>query len=71
MELENTYNYIPKFCCEKCDFKCCLKSDMNRHLSTRKHKTNAGGIKMELNYINLHSNKRLQLSFNYIVITNI
>jgi hypothetical protein len=30
---------------------------MYRHLSTRKHKTNAGGIKMELNYINLHSNK--------------
>jgi len=57
MELENTYNYIPKFYCEKCEFKCCLKSDMYRHLSTRKHKTNAGGIKMELNYINLHSNK--------------
>jgi hypothetical protein len=30
---------------------------MYRHLSTRKHKTNADGIKMELNYINLHSNK--------------
>ena len=57
MEFENTYNYIPKFYCEKCQFKCSLKSDMYRHLSTRKHKTNADGIKMELNYINLHSNK--------------
>ena len=57
MELENTYNYIPKFYCEKCVFKCSLKSDMSRHLSTRKHKSNVGGIKMELNYINLHSIK--------------
>jgi hypothetical protein len=30
---------------------------MSRHLSTRKHKSNVGGIKMELNYINLHSIK--------------
>jgi len=57
MELKNTYNYIPKFYCEKCDFKCSLKSDMSRHLSTRKHKSSVDGIKMELNYINLHSNK--------------
>ena len=27
-----------KFICEECDFKCCKKSDYNRHLSTRKHK---------------------------------
>ena len=57
MEFENTCNYIPKFYCEKCDFKCSLKSDMSRHLSTRKHNSNVGGIKMELNYINLHSIK--------------
>jgi hypothetical protein len=30
---------------------------MSRHLSTRKHKSNVGGSKMELNYIKLHSNK--------------
>jgi len=30
---------------------------MSRHLSTRKHKSSVDGIKMELNYINLHSNK--------------
>ena len=57
MEFKNTYNYISKFYCEKCEFKCSLKSDMSRHLSTRKHKSSVDGIKMELNYINLHSNK--------------
>jgi len=57
MELKNTYNYIPKFYCEKCEFKCSLKSDMTRHLSTRKHNSSVDGIKMELNYINLHINK--------------
>ena len=29
----------PKFICEKCDFKCCKKSDFERHLLTNKHKT--------------------------------
>ena len=29
--------YIPKFVCDKCDFKCCIKSDWVRHTSTRKH----------------------------------
>jgi hypothetical protein len=28
----------PKFICEKCDFKCCKKSDFERHLLTNKHK---------------------------------
>lgn len=27
----------PKYCCEKCDFKCCKKGDWNRHISTAKH----------------------------------
>jgi hypothetical protein len=30
---------------------------MTRHLSTRKHNSSVDGIKMELNYINLHINK--------------
>ena len=28
-----------KFICEKCDFKCCKKSNYEKHLSTRKHKS--------------------------------
>jgi len=28
----------PKFECEPCDFKCCKKSEFDRHLDTRKHK---------------------------------
>tara|TARA_Y100000992_G_scaffold269666_1_gene209510 strand:+ start:7678 stop:8553 length:876 start_codon:yes stop_codon:yes gene_type:complete len=35
-------NFTPKnaekFICEKCDFKCCKKSDWTRHIATRKHK---------------------------------
>ena len=35
-------NFTPKnaniFICENCDFKCCKKSDYDRHLITRKHK---------------------------------
>ena len=31
-------NNTPKFICESCDFKCCKKSDFNRHLLTNKHK---------------------------------
>tara|TARA_Y100000991_G_scaffold191988_1_gene159239 strand:+ start:1599 stop:2474 length:876 start_codon:yes stop_codon:yes gene_type:complete len=35
-------NFTPKnaekFICEKCDFKCCKKSDWTRHITTRKHK---------------------------------
>ena len=27
-----------KYCCEKCDFKCCKKSEWVRHISTEKHK---------------------------------
>jgi hypothetical protein len=58
MELKKTYNYIPKFFCEPCYFKCCIKSDMDRHMKTRKHKVSVGGINLELNYINLHSSQK-------------
>ena len=32
-----TSNLHPKYCCEKCDFKCSKKGDWNRHISTAKH----------------------------------
>ena len=35
------------FVCENCDFKCCNKYDYNRHLSTRKHKSQSQGNEME------------------------
>ncbi len=61
MELNNYIKTEGKFFCEICDFKCCIKSDMNRHILTRKHKLNKNGIKKELNYIVLHS---LEKSYN-------
>jgi hypothetical protein len=41
-EKKHTKN-IPKFYCEKCDFKCIIKSDMDRHLLRRKHILNVDG----------------------------
>ena len=37
MEIIKTPKNAKKFICEKCDFKCCKKSDYNRHLTTAKH----------------------------------
>ena len=48
---ENALKYI----CEKCDFKCCKKSNYNIHLSTRKHK---------INYTELHK-KELKMPKKY------
>lgn len=36
------------FWCSNCDFKCSYLSDWRRHLTTRKHKTNHDGNKMEI-----------------------
>ena len=36
-ESEKSHN---DFICEKCDYKCCRKSDYNKHLTTTKHKNN-------------------------------
>jgi hypothetical protein len=33
-----TSKTIVNFVCEICDFKCCKKGDLNRHLNTLKHK---------------------------------
>jgi len=37
METIKTRKNATQFICEKCDFKCCKKSDYNRHLLTAKH----------------------------------
>jgi hypothetical protein len=36
-----TKNDVTKFCCEICDFKCCKKSNYDKHVLTRKHKNTA------------------------------
>ena len=37
-ETQNALKHANEYECTTCDFKCCKKSDMNRHLSTVKHK---------------------------------
>ena len=37
-----------KFICEKCDFKCCKKSDWDRHISRSKHILNMNGYKNDI-----------------------
>ena len=37
MFTEITPKNTPNFFCEKCDFKCCKKSDWTRHITTLKH----------------------------------
>jgi len=48
MEIKKNIKNIPKFYCEICNFKCCIKSDMDRHLLRPKHKNNANGNEMEI-----------------------
>ena len=43
MEEKKHAKNILKFYCEKCDFKCNLKTDMDRHLLRRKHILNVDG----------------------------
>ena len=43
MAEKNHNKNIPKFYCEKCNFKCSLKTDMDRHLLRRKHILNVNG----------------------------
>jgi len=51
-----TSNYIHKFTCNTCDFKCCKLGDFNRHLSTSKHRNKSQMIQNDTyftsNYIN-------------------
>jgi hypothetical protein len=37
MDTINDTENSPKFMCELCDYKCCKKSDINKHLLTKKH----------------------------------
>jgi hypothetical protein len=39
----------PKFLCYDCDYKCCKKSDFDKHLSTVKHKNATNASKMLVN----------------------
>lgn len=36
-ELKKTYKKLPRFFCKKCNFKCYMKCDWERHILTRKH----------------------------------
>jgi hypothetical protein len=38
MFTENSPKIAKQFICEKCNYKCCKRSDWNKHISTRKHK---------------------------------
>jgi len=41
----------PKFCCDKCDFKCSKLGDWNRHISTAKHQRLINPNDFTSNYI--------------------
>ena len=41
---KNAENYL----CENCDFKCCKKSNYDKHILTLKHKTKAEGYKKDI-----------------------
>ena len=45
MVLVNTPKNAFKFVCNKCDFRCCKRSDYERHLNTAKHKMVTNGTK--------------------------
>ena len=47
MENAFTQKNASIFLCKYCDFRCSNKYDYNRHLSTRKHKSQSQGNKME------------------------
>ena len=38
LDTKNEQNEPDIFVCEKCDYKCCKKSNFDRHLATDKHK---------------------------------
>jgi hypothetical protein len=60
MEIKKLTKNLPRFECKSCDFKCYMKIDWERHLSTDKHKTNENGNKMEIkNLKNLKNLKKL------------
>jgi len=44
MITENSQKSHTEFVCINCDYKCCRKSDYNKHLSTAKHKNNDNSL---------------------------
>jgi hypothetical protein len=57
MEIKKNIKNIPKFFCEFCNFKCCIKSDMDRHILRPKHKNNANGNEMEIKKHKKHNER--------------
>ncbi len=47
-EIKKLKKNLPRFFCEKCDFKCYMKVDWLRHTSTPKHSTCSGGNGSEI-----------------------
>jgi hypothetical protein len=64
LEIKKHKKNIPKFVCELCDFKCCLKSDWVRHISRDKHIFNENGNKMEIKNIKKHTKNILFVENN-------
>jgi len=55
----NSHNSPKKFICETCDYKCCKKSDFEKHLLSIKHKSNENGDKCNLKF-----SKNVELTCN-------
>jgi hypothetical protein len=47
-EIKKLKKNLPRFLCEKCDFKCYMKCDWDRHLTTAKHASCCGGNAQEI-----------------------
>ena len=61
--MSNFNNYINKFVCSECNFKCIKKGDWSRHLLTDKHKNNLNRTK-HIVLDSEHINKNVQISEN-------
>jgi len=48
MEIKKLKKNLPRFECNICDFKCYMKIDWSRHLTTGKHISGINGNKMEI-----------------------
>jgi hypothetical protein len=48
LEIKKNLKNLPRFYCESCDFKCYMKCDWDRHLSTAKHTVSVVGNQMEI-----------------------
>ena len=49
LEIKKLKKNLPRFTCEDCDFKCYMKNDWTRHLTTAKHLKQVKVSKMEIN----------------------